>query len=176
MANDPFRLRVMKLLCEAVKTVAPVNGYTLDLSDFTDTAGRPAERVFRGRTVFGENDPIPMIAILEDPSPTESNNDSLESGAGYNKFKILIQGFVKDDKDHPLDPAYLMSAEVIKAIVKSKAKRYDIMGTGNEMPCITNIKIGQPVHRPPDDEIANVSYFLVGVTLTLAENLEDPFS
>lgn len=176
MAKDPFRLRVLKAICNQIKTVKPANGFANDLSDFVDAVGRPAERVFRGRTVYGDNDPLPMVAVLEDPRTLEANNGSANSQAAVNEFKILIQGFVTDDKLHPLDPAYRLSAEVITALVAGKKERFDILGTGSRAPCVTSLQIGQPVHRPPDDEVSAVSYFLIGVTLTLAENLDTPFA
>lgn len=172
---DPFRLRVLKAICEQLKTVTPANGYTNDLSDFIDAAGRPAERVFRGRIVYGDNDPLPMIAILEDPRALEQNNGSY-STASAGQFRILIQGFVRDDKHHPLDPAYQLSAEIIEALVKTKKNRFNILELGGVAPCVMDLSIGQPVHRPPDDEVSAVAYFLVGVTLTLAEDLETPFA
>lgn len=173
---DPFRLRVLKALTAQIKTITPDNDFVNDLSDFTDEAGRQQERVFRGRTEFGDNDPLPMVAILEDPASREANNDPINSGTGSNQFRVLIQGFVRDDKDHPLDPAYLLSAEVIRAISLSKTDRYNILGFGHRQPCVMALSVGQPVHRPPDDEVSHVAYFLVPVVLTLAENLETPFA
>lgn len=173
---DPFRLRVMKAVCERLKSIAPANGYTHDLSDFIDEAGRDSERVFRGRLVFGENDPLPALAVLEDPRAIEANNGSGNSPVAANEFRILVQGFVTNGVDHPLDPAYQLSAEVIKALVEGKRDKFNVLGLGHRAPCVMSLSIGQPVHRPPDDEVSAVSYFLVGVTLTLAENLETPFA
>lgn len=173
---DPFRLRLLKALTAQLKTITPGDGYTNDLSDYTDSAGRAQQRVFRGRTVFGENDPLPMVSILEDPASREANNDPINSGTGANQFRILLQGFVQDDKENPLDPAYVLSAEVIQAIVRSKKDRYNILGFGHRQPCVTALSIGQPVHRPPDDDVSSVAFFLIPLTLTLAENLESPFA
>lgn len=172
---DPFRLRVLKALCDQLKTIKPANGYTNDLSDYTDDAGRPAERVSRGRTVFGDNDPLPMLAILEEARPSETSNGSSNAPVAMNQFRLLIQGFVPDDRAHPLDPAYHLSAEVTKALVAAK-KGGNILGLGGVAPCVTAMSIGQPVHRPGDDDVSAVAYFLVPVTLTLAENLETPFA
>ncbi|RWO06283.1 MAG: hypothetical protein EOS07_21830 [Mesorhizobium sp.] len=173
---DPFRLRVMKAISAHLKSIVPANGYVADLSDYTDSAGRPAERVFRGRTSYGDNDPIPMLSVLEDLRPADTLNGTANSVAAVNQFRILIQGFVKDDKTHPLDPAYHLSAEVIKALVAGKKERFNLLGLGGTGPCVMGLSIGQPVHRPPDDDVSAVAYFLVPVTLTLAENLETPFA
>lgn len=174
---SPFRLRVMRAISTYLKTITPANGHLHDFSDFVDSAGRPAERVFRGRTVYGDNDPLPMLSVLEDPRAREPINAPGTAVVAQNQFRVLIQGFVEDDKDHPLDPTYFASADVVSALVKGKKVRdYNFLGLGALAPCITAISIGEPVHRPPDDDVSAVAYFLVPVTLTLAENLETPFA
>lgn len=171
---DPFRLRVMKAICAQLKTITPANGYLSDFSDFVDAAGRPAERVFRGRTEYGDNDPLPMLSVLEDPRGFDPNN-AANAPLAINQFRIFVQGFVQDDKVHPLDPAYFCSAQVIQALARVK-KQFNILGLGNVQPCITSMSIGQPIHRPPDNDVSAVAYCLIPVVLTLAENLETPFA
>ncbi len=168
---DPFRLRVVKAVTDQIKTVTPANGYTFDLSDYTDKHGRTMERVFRGRAVFGDSDPLPLVAILEDPRAIEANNGTAAPVAA-NQFRLIIQGFVQDQRPNTLDPAYHLSATVISALVKAKEDRFNILGFQGR---VTALGIGQPVHRP-DDEISNVAYFLFGLTLTVTENLETPFA
>ena len=60
--------------------------------------------------------------------------------------------------------------------MKAKKDRYNILGLGGTSPCVMALSIGQPIHRPPDDDVSAVTYFLVPVTLTIAENLETPFA
>lgn len=169
--NDPFRLRVMKALTAQIKTVKPANGYRHNLADFTDKANRTMERVYRGRALFGESHELPLVAILEDPRALEVQN-ATAAPVAMTQLRLLIQGFVKDERPNQLDPAYVMSAEVISALVKAKEDEFDILGMNGK---VTDMQIGQPVHRP-DDEISDTAYFVVGVTLTLAENLETPFA
>ncbi|RWI96437.1 MAG: hypothetical protein EOR22_06670 [Mesorhizobium sp.] len=174
---DPFRLRVAKAVTNCLKSITPANGYQHDFSDFIDDAGRPAERVFRGRTVYGDGDPLPMLALLEDPRSREPIDGAVMSGYAKNEYRLLIQGFVQDDQTHPLDPAYRASADVITSLVKAKQVRdYNLLDLGSVAPCVIALSIGEPVHRPPDDDVSTVAYFLVPVTLTLAENLETPFA
>lgn len=173
---DPFRLRVMKAVTNCLKDITSANGYAHDMADGLDSAGRAQERVFRGRTIYGDNDPLPMLAVLEDPKTSDTTNGSAGSPVAVNQFSIYVMGFVQDDKDHPLDPAYRLSADVITALVRAKADSRNILGLGNRAPCVTKLTIGQPIHRPPDDEVSAVAYFLLPVTLMLAENLETPFA
>lgn len=171
MPSDPFRLQVMKAVTEQLKTITPANGYMHDLSDYTDEAGRTQTRVSRGRLTFGESDPVPFLTVLEDPRAIDANNAKDETAASVVKLRLLIQGFVEDDKAHPLDPAYQLSADTITALVKAKKDRFNILGLG---PNITSISFGQPIHRPGADEVSSNAYFIVGVTLTMVENLECP--
>ncbi|MER9524087.1 hypothetical protein NKI96_10925 [Mesorhizobium sp. M0292] len=174
---DPFRLRVAKALCDTLKSITAANGYQHDFSDYTDEISVQRARVFRGRTIFGENDPLPMLSVLEDPRSREPIDAAAMSGNAMNEYRLLIQGFVQNDQDNPLDPAYRASADVITALVKAKqVKDFKILGLGNVAPCVIGLAIGEPVHRPPDDDVSAVAYFLVPVTLTLAENLETPFA
>lgn len=177
---DSFRLRVMKAMTAALKQITPANDYEHDFSDFTDSAGRPSERVFRGRTSYGENDPLPMLSILEDPRAEPPFNGPVASSKTQNSFRLLIQGFTRDDKLHPLDPAYALSAEVIKAIIEAAQSNTGLLGMNQQKraPCVMGLSIGQPVHRPGgrDDEVSDHAYFLVGVTLQLAEDLTNPFA
>jgi hypothetical protein len=176
---DPFRLRVMKAVCDQLKTITVDNGYLHDLSDFTDSAGRENQlRVFRGRDLYGENDPLPMISVLEDMKNREDDEDDPnphgDQAVQRNEFRILIMGFVKNDQDNPLDPAYLLSADVIKCLGASK-KRHDILGLGNNVPSVDKMIIGSPVHRPADNDISSTAFFFLKVRLVLLEN-QDPFA
>lgn len=175
---DSFRLRLMKSISAALKEITPTNGFEHDFADFVDSAGRPAERVFRGRDFFGENDPLPMLSILEDPRAEPPVNGPVGSPKAQNIFKVLIQGFVQDDKDHPLDPAYALSAEVIKAIVDAAQSSIGLLGMNQQKraPCVSGMSIGQPVHRPGRDEVSDHAYCLVGLTFLLSEDLSKPFA
>ena len=61
MATEPLRLRVLKAMTNALKEISVDNGYHTDLN----------EQVYRGRVVYGENDPIPLVSILEVPIPLD---------------------------------------------------------------------------------------------------------
>ena len=177
MPTDPFRLRVLKALTDVIKTVTPANGYAHDLSDFTDEAGRTSARVFRGRDVFGFNDPLPMISILEAPRPMDQAFGTQGSAASTGDWEILVQGFVPDDPENPTDPAHPLIADVMVAIAKArKESRRDLLGLGDTAPCVTDLRLGAPVVRPADDEMSTVAFAFLGVTMTLAEDLENPYA
>lgn len=181
MNVDPFRLRVMKAVTNQIKTVTVANSFKHDLNDYTDAAGRISERVFRGRDLFGASDPLPMVSVLEDFRPQEQTDGGRDSRSSVQTgdWKLLIQGFVEDDPDHPLDNAYRLGADVVKALVKGKtdsAYKNNILGLGGSMPCVTGLKIGQTIARPKDGDVSDVAFFFLTITLTLVEDLENPFA
>lgn len=173
---DPFRLRVMKAVCDAIKTVTPANGYTNDLGDYTDDAGRNTERVFRGRDIFATTEPLPLIAVLEDFREKELIDERNDSSQRTGPWKLLIQGFVPNDPEHPLDAAYVLGAEVIMALSKAKTQRFNILGFGSKLPCVSGMKIGQMVARPADGDVSDTAFFYLSVTVNLVEDLENPFA
>lgn len=174
--SDPFRLRVLKALTDHLKQITPANDYESDLSDFTDTDGITSERVIRGRDRFGEGDPLPFVSILEDFRANAVAHGGEASTKGKSEWKLLIQGFVKDDPVHKTDAAYVLAADVVKALIAARAQRYSILGLGEKMPCVVDLKMDHPVVRPPDGEISSVSFFFLTVTLTLVEDMQNPFA
>lgn len=161
---DPFRLIVQKRLTAALQEITPANGYQNDFS----------EAVFRGRSFFGDSDPIPMLSILETPIP----DDQLPSPPGFNKgpYTLMVQGFVADDRENPTDPAHIAMADV-KQRLGIEAKKQDarkpedaILGTN----LVVSMDIGPGVVRPPD-EISAKAYFWLTLELELVEDQTDPY-
>lgn len=166
-ATEPLRLRILKAMTEALKEITVANGYHTDVNG----------AVFRGRVVYGDNDPLPLLSILEVPIPidqTEVPNDSPFNSGGW---EIMVQGFVEDDETHPTDPAHFFMADVKKRLAKEKRKALEmesedgIFGLGN---FVTNIRIGTGVVRPPD-EISAKAYFWLTLMLDVVEDLTDPY-
>ncbi len=185
MTVQPFSLRVLKALTACLKDITPAEGYAADLSDFEVTENGDTltkSRVFRGRDQFGFNDPRPMVSVLERPDALEQVLGTDEDTSSTGEWGLLVQGFVTDDRENPTDPAHFLAAEVIKRLVKEKARRDpstgspDILGLGYREPCVTGMRFGRPVCRPADGEVSDVTFFFVPVWLTLVEDLEDPFA
>jgi len=184
MAEEyPFRLRVMRKLTELLETIAIEDSNSGPTGYHHDLAGR----VFRGRNIYGENDPLPMIAILETPIANDQVDSAASSPYSTGDWDISIQGFCKDDKANPTDPAYLLVADVCRCLAKEK-KRLDQgrspAGVGpallsvrgaNGKPGVISMQIGSPVCRPPD-EVSGKAYFWLAIRLKIAEDLENPYS
>lgn len=162
--SDPFRLRVLKALTAALAEITPSNGYGHDLSG----------RVFRGRDIFGADDPVPMVSILEAPEDKAGSSGPPASGLSNGQWHLLIQGFVEDDFENPTDPAHLLMAEVKKRLVQEKVRdrQYSILGMGGK---VTELAISPGVVRPADDVSAK-AYFWLKITLSMVENHQDPYA
>lgn len=166
---DPFRLRVQKALSAALEQISVANG------DHHDLAGS----VFRGRAIFGDDDPLPMLSILEEAIAPESNLGPVTSQAASGTYNLMIQGFVDDDKANPTDPAHLLLADVKKKLAQLRAEaRSDqgVLGFGRKAPVVDQLAFDGGVVRPPDGEVSARAYFWLRLTLTLIEDHENPFA
>lgn len=165
---DPLRLRVLKNLCDALKDISTANGYRTELNS----------QVYRGRVVYGDNDPLPICSVLEVPIPLDQTPPPRDSEFSSGDWELMIQGFVEDTPDNPTDPAHVFMADVKKRLVVEKRKAYadkpedGILGLGNY---VTDLRIGSGVVRPPD-EISAKAYFWLTITLSMAEDLFDPYA
>lgn len=162
--SDPFRLRVLKALSAALEEINPDNGYSFDMRG----------NVFRGRDMFGDSDPVPMISVLE-AIDEKAQIPSPEGGAhSTGPWELLVQGFLDDDLVHPTDPAHLLMAEVKKRLVQERVRerQRNILGMGGK---VTELRFSSGVVRPPDEDSAK-AYFWLRLTLVLVENLLDPYS
>ena len=171
--DDPFRLTVLKQLSVCIGRVTPANGFKHNLS----------ESVFRGRSIYGDGDPLPMVSILGPPIPLETLHGRGDNPNSTGDWELLIQGFVDDDRENPSDPAHRLMAEVKKVIIDEKKRNggFDILGLGpksegnpNTGNRVIDLHIGQGSVRP-SDEVSARAYFWLMLTVKLAENQSDPY-
>lgn len=159
----PFRLRVLRAVSAKIEDVNPLNGYHFDLRG----------KCFRGRVRFDDNDPIPMISILEAPIPQEVIGSFADNNHSAGPWELLIQGFASDDRINPSDQAHHMMAEVKSILVKEKMRDRgnDLFGMKNR---IFEMAIGQGSVRPPDDTTEE-AFFWLTLTLKITEDLSKPY-
>lgn len=163
---DPLRLYVQKRITDTLKEITVANGYQHDLET----------SVFRGRALYGEGDPIPMLSILQVPIPADQlpAPESLQHGP----WEMMVQGFAEDDRLNPTDPAELLLADVQKRLgLEQKKVNWDtpsegIFGLGG---IVDKLYIGTGVVRPAD-EISAKAYFWLTITLELVADLADPYN
>ena len=179
MANNPEgpeRLRVLKRLSACLSEIHPglaTGKPSSYVNDLRPTEELPKGRVFRGRVLFGDDDPLPMVSILEVPLPPEQIPGAPDNENRTGSWELILQGFVDDDFENPTDPAQVLLADVVMRLAVEKRKNHDyqLFGMGNT---VTNLHIGVGVVRPPD-EISAKAYFWLPVRLQMAECLTDPY-
>jgi len=164
----PFRLRVLHALTAVLKTITKANGYNYDL----------AESVFRGRLMYGDSDPIPLVSVLEAPLPDEPDSTPASGTTWKGQWRLMIQGWVDDDKKNPTDPAHYLLADVKKALAEERKKMIrpgqgnNLLGMGGR---VTDLIIGACVVRPAEEQVNEYANFLLSVSLEIAENMADPY-
>lgn len=166
--EQPFRYRILQALRAALRGVTPANGYVCDLSG--------ASKVWIGRTVFGDSDPLPAVTILETPNPEDPRQSAPEnSSAASAAWPLFIQGFVAYNKDEPLLPAHVLLADVAKALSEERKtgslRGYDILSLDG---LVTDLMIGQGTARV-SDAVSATTYFWLPITVMMVEDRTAPY-
>lgn len=171
--DEPQKLVALKALCTWLEGIVHVE------ADLPDTPGVDWDgfdldgKVFRGRAVFGQEDKVPMLSVLEDPRPEPTEYAGMNNQARHDGWRLLVQGWVEDDKKNPTDPAYRLANVVEKRLAQLIA-----VGEGG-MPVdpdnymlgiegVTNIAFGPYVVRPPTEGISAKAFFYMPVKVGLA--------
>ena len=157
---DSYRLTVLKALCAHLELIA---------TDDFNLSGA----VFRGRAIYGEEAPPTMLSLLEAPRPDFPIFGGVNNEARSEEWQLLLQGWTKDDKINPTDPAYgLMDAveQHLGLIVATKR--------GSGLPVnpdaymlggrITRFSFGPGVVRPPTEGVSSRAFFYLPIKLGLA--------
>ena len=161
---DPKRLVILKALCAHIEAQVRIsNGFQHDLPG----------RVFRGRSVFGQDDPLPMVSVLEAPRP-DQDLVTAKNGMQLDDWPLYFQGWAQDDPSNPTDPAYRLAADVKQALAmlidrRPESAPYYLLGD-----LILDLTIGPGTVRPPD-QVSSWAYFYLPVTVKLKESLTDPY-
>ena len=171
--DDPFRLRVQKYLTIAFKQVIPANGFYCDLSD---VGGR--SRVQRGRTIFGEGDPLPLVSILERPFAYEAETAPLTGETRNEPYDLIIQGFTEDDDvNHPTDPAHYLLADIKRRLsglkVDEGRQAGRVLRFGTKFNSVVRLQWDAGVVRP-SDEVSNVAHFWLRLQMEVSEDSSYP--
>lgn len=175
------KLLIMKRLTEQLEGVNP---------DWTDV---PAPMtgiecpydlrgsVFRGRLEFGDDVDLPFIALIEAPRQIDPNGGGSGRLANDEDWTLLIQGFAKDDKRNPLDPAYDMLAWVQMRLARITTENRNGARGGlypNEWRLgnlVSEIRYQIPIVRPGKDNVSDAAYFYLPISVGNVTDLTMPF-
>lgn len=174
----PLRLQILRAITSALEDINPTNGYEFDLRP--DSKGRP--RVVRGELVIGDDEPLPMVTLMEPPMAVEGilTKRQPDNTKRVGEWDLIIQGWVQrplrgPESYHNLDPAYQLMEEVRLRLAKEKAKsrngRHSFFGFDETK--ITNMTIGAPVVRP-NEHISEQAVFYLILTLDIVEDMANP--
>lgn len=171
---DSKRLTTLRKLSEFLMAeVSTANGYKHDL----------AGSVFRGRMFSTNNDPLPMVTIMEniDPDryPRRAGGEA-QAPLTAEDWVLLVQGWAIDDKENPCDPAYELMADVRKALAKLKQRPDPILGGPNNPSymlggLIAGMTMEPGIARPPMEQVSAKAFFWMRVVLKLVEDPNDPY-
>lgn len=171
-----YRLEVLERLSALLLGITPANDYGHDLTG----------KVLRGRALFGDSDPLPMVSILEstkvDGGVTTGSNDEMRKSV----WPLIVQGWVENDMFSPTDPAYSLMADVEHRLgrVIERNKQGDgqfpelyMLGEGRDGKgtLIANMSFGPGVVSPPREQVSTNAFFFLPVYITLAEKLGQPY-
>ena len=168
--DDSYRLKALKALTAHLKLIVHVDGVAdyggFDLSN----------SVFRGRTVYGDDDPKTMVSILEAPRPDVGQTVGTNGEGRVEQWQLLVQGWCPDDLDNPTDPLYQMMQVVemqLQKIIDTNSSTGEPKYPATYMlgNTITSFSFGPGVVRPPTEGVSARSFFYLPVRVGLKKEV-----
>lgn len=135
-------------------------------------------KVFRGRSTFGQTDPIPLVSILEGKAADYGQFADERNVVRHDSWLLMLQGWVTDDILNPTDPAYRLLADVelrlSDIIATNEHGRPKFPGIFMLGGLISSLTVAQPVVRPPEDGLSTKAFFYLPVLVGLKSDLSKP--
>lgn len=172
--SDSRQLDILKKLTVHLQGIIPANGYDFDMSD----------SVFRGRVIYGDDDPVPLINVVEHLSADVSVETAAENKIERQEtWILLVQGWLNHAPINPTDDAYQLKAAVehrLARLVKIDPSNGDPLYPDEYflgiVDTITGISIGPGVVSTATRESGSAkAFFYLPVGITLAIDVSDPF-
>lgn len=156
---DSKRLKILKALSVQLADVTVANGYRTDV-----------QKVYRGKTTLGSNNPLPCITIIEAPTPDDQPFRAAEGVKQKDNWYLFVQGFVKDDPDNPTDPAHDFLADVKRCL----SRNFDANSAEYMLGGLAASFRMEPGTCAPPGEVSPTAYFWLRLEVGVAEDLRDP--
>lgn len=174
------KLSLMRKLCAHIEGITRAAGYQFDLHPQPDEHGVVVPRVYRGRAVFGDNDPVPLISVLEGPVPDRDPRfAALNQVKREDDWIIFVQGWAATPQQNPTDPAYQLMAAVerrLSEIVSSRLSGLPLNPAAYMLGgAISGFSIGPGVVRPPQDGVSSKAFFYLPCVIRLPVDVTQPF-
>lgn len=168
--SDTKQLTILKRLTALLERINPVDDPTAEF----DLRGR----VFRGRTIFGDEEAPPFVSILEslrpDPTPAIAGYDKLFRSE---QWELLIQGWAATDPANPVDALYELKGALEKQLSRVQATNpvpSSDYRLGNNL--IIGIRIGPGVVRALTPQTGSREALYLPVLIEYMSNVSDPWA
>jgi hypothetical protein len=176
------KLQLMKAITAHLQGITPA---WVDLPDEMMGVECPydlSQKVFRGRTIFGDEVKEPFLAILEAPRQLDPLGGGTDRHMQDEDWTLLIHGFAEDDKKNPTDPAYDLLAWVQMRMARITYDAPHGQRGGlypNEFRLggkVTNVRYQIPIVRPGKDDVSSTAYFYMPISVGNVTDLRMPFA
>lgn len=165
ITTTPKRLLILQAMSDMLSQISVANGYRTDVA-----------QVVRGRAVISDNEPTPMVSIIEAPVTHEQMEFAGNGYAIHAGWQLLVQGWAKDDPAHPTDPVYPLLYDVRRCLAqmvdRDNKDRYLLKQPDGSF-LIHKASIGFGMVRPPTPNISSRAFFYLPVEVDLAESADD---
>lgn len=166
---DSYRLKVLKRLTAQLETISVVDDYNFDL----------AGKVFRGRELFGDQDPKTMVSILEQPRPSNGVYAGENDSERLERWPLLIHGWTIDDKANPTDPLYALLDDVERCLARVTAvlrgngypkypDEYMLIENGEQL--ITELIVAPGIVRPATPNVSQFAFMYLPIYVGLVRS------
>lgn len=163
--QEPKQLRILKKLCNYLEL----------------TSGYEGIAVKRGQAVVSAKDIEDCLSILEAPRPLVGLGAGENGHRRLETWTLLLQGWPKDDKENPSDPAY-----DLKAACEQWLSRIIAVDPDSGLPLhkelymlggdISALTIGQGLVRPPSEEGASrLAMFFLPLIVEMTTDVRNPY-
>jgi hypothetical protein len=162
MPETPMQVRVLEALQVKLESITKGDCYSYTLKG----------HVHIGRTLFDEQDPLPIVSILEVPLPAEQRAVPRGAAGVSGPWEMFIQGWVTEPNrtaKFMTRQAYYLKNDIIQCLTSERQKFNDLMNSAPILGIreITDIQVDRGVVRP-DDERSSTALFWVPLTIGLA--------
>jgi hypothetical protein len=157
-----YRLEILKKLTTLLQDVS----FT-----YNDIAYDIGAKVYRGRRVYGGESELPLISLLEAPRNDAGIFGAENKSRRAEKWSLLIQGWVDDDKKNPTDPAYAFMQVVEDRLFRVVEEPGGVPTYPDDYllgRTISGMTIYPGVVSPPLEQVSSKAFFYLPVDLQIA--------
>lgn len=137
-------------------------------------------KVIRGKEKLDSGDTPPLVTLIQ-AIDVEATHNQVGDGAQRVDTKLyLIQGFTRRSSgEENYDSAHELMAKVkqsLSELLPVKSSNRFLKQYNNGRYLVNDIKIATGLVRPPDSKISsNMAFFWLPVSITLIEDITDPY-